>query len=307
MALTPGERVAFIGLGRMGLPMAGHLIAGGYRVRGFDLSGPARAALAGQGGQRAGTATEAVAGASMVVLMLPDSAAVESVLRDPATIAALQAGPVVADMSSSEPLRTRALAAELAARGVRLIDAPVSGGVAGARAGKLTIMAGGDPAALDTVQDVLGLMGNVIRVGPVGAGHALKALNNLLSATHLLATAEAMLIGQRFGLEPALMLQVINGSSGRSGSTENKWPSFVLPGTFDSGFGLGLMVKDMQIATSLARQVGSPHQLGETATTLWAVAAAGLPPGADHTEIARWVRDLAGTPSTQSSSEGEQA
>ena len=210
-------------------------------------------------------------------------------------------------MSSSEPLRTRALAAELAARGVRLIDAPVSGGVAGARAGKLTIMAGGDPAALDTVQDVLGLMGNVIRVGPVGAGHALKALNNLLSATHLLATAEAMLIGQRFGLEPALMLQVINGSSGRSGSTENKWPSFVLPGTFDSGFGLGLMVKDMQIATSLARQVGSPHQLGETATTLWAVAAAGLPPGADHTEIARWVRDLAGTPSTQSSSEGEQA
>jgi 3-hydroxyisobutyrate dehydrogenase len=123
----------------------------------------------------------------------------------------------------------------------------------------------------------------------VGSGHALKALNNLLSATHLLATSEAMVAGQEFGLDPNTMLEVFNSSSGRSGSTENKWPNFVLPGSYDSGFGLGLMLKDMRIATQLAADINQPSVLGSYAVELWAKAAAELDAAADHTEIARWA------------------
>jgi 3-hydroxyisobutyrate dehydrogenase len=137
--------------------------------------------------------------------------------------------------------------------------------------------------------DVLAVLGRVRHTGAVGSGHALKALNNLLSATHLLATSEAMVAGQEFGLDPATMLEVFNTSSGRSGSTENKWPNFVLPGGYDSGFGLGLMLKDMKIATDLASAIGRPGRLGSRAVDLWTEARGQLDPGADHTEIARWA------------------
>ncbi|WP_396659484.1 NAD-binding protein [Microbacterium sp.] len=136
---------------------------------------------------------------------------------------------------------------------------------------------------------------SVIHVGPVGAGHAMKALNNLLSATHLWITSEAMIAGERFGLDPQTMLAVFNGSSGRSGSTENKWPNFILPGRYDSGFGLRLMLKDMRIAVALAEQVGVPSRLGADTVDLWAEAAADLGEHADHTEVAKWVHDRGGT------------
>jgi 3-hydroxyisobutyrate dehydrogenase len=123
----------------------------------------------------------------------------------------------------------------------------------------------------------------------VGSGHAIKALNNLISATHLWITSEAMVAGQRFGLQPEVMLEIINGSSGRSGSSEVKWPRYVLPGTFDSGFGLRLMLKDMRTATALAGQLDAPIDLGAAAVERWAEAADDLPPGADHTEIAKWL------------------
>jgi 3-hydroxyisobutyrate dehydrogenase len=187
-------------------------------------------------------------------------------------------------------LRTRALAAELRDRGVTLVDAPVSGGVTRARSGKLTIMTGGEPADLDRIAPVLAPLGTATRAGAVGSGHAVKALNNLLSATHLLATSEAILAGERFGLDPQTMLSIFNSSSGRSGSTENKWPNFILPGTFDSGFGLRLMLKDMLIATGLADQMGTPDPLGQAAAGLWARAAEALEATADHTEIVNWLR-----------------
>ncbi len=172
-------------------------------------------------------------------------------------------------MSSSEPLRTKALSASLEGRGARMIDAPVSGGVSGAETGRLTIMVGGAPADVASAGPCLQHLGRTIHVGPIGSGHAVKALNNLLSATHLWATSEAMLAGMRFGIDPEVMLSVFNSSSGRSGSTDNKWPNFILPGTFDSGFGLRLMVKDMGIAVQLADQVGVPPALGASALELW--------------------------------------
>jgi 3-hydroxyisobutyrate dehydrogenase len=150
-------------------------------------------------------------------------------------------------------------------------------------------MVGGAQADLAAAKPYLESLGRTIHVGPIGSGHAVKALNNLLSATHLWATSEAMLAGTRFGIDPEVMLSVFNSSSGRSGSTENKWPNFILPGTFDSGFGLRLMVKDMGIAVQLGEQVGVPPALGARALELWRRASEELAPTADHTEIAPWL------------------
>ncbi|SHK51192.1 3-hydroxyisobutyrate dehydrogenase [Pseudonocardia thermophila] len=277
--------VGFVGLGRMGGPMSRRLAAAGITVRGHDavprpelsdvLTLVDSAAEAGQ--------------APVVILMLPDSSVVESVVRG-GLLAAMAPGSVLVDMSSSEPLRTCALAEEVAAHGAVLIDAPVSGGVKGAVAGTLTVMAGGPDDVVGRLEPLLSLFGRVRHVGPVGAGHALKALNNLMSAAHLLASSEALLAGERFGLDPAVMLDAVNGSSGRSGSTENKWPNFVLPGTYDSGFALTLMLKDIRIALGLAEATGAPSALTARTVELWAEAAEALGPGADHTEIVRWLR-----------------
>jgi 3-hydroxyisobutyrate dehydrogenase len=151
-------------------------------------------------------------------------------------------------------------------------------------------MVGGQPTAIERARPLLGvLVAKMVPTGAVGSGHATKALNNLMSATHLLVTSEALLAAQAFGLDPGLVLQAVNGSSGRSGSTENKWPNFVLPGTFDSGFSLALMVKDMRIALGLESGAGVFAPLSRASVDLWADAAQELGPGADHTEIVRWL------------------
>ena len=292
MTQPDSRNVAFIGLGNMGTPMSRRLIEAGYRVSGFDLSEAARDQLTLAGGRATDSAAAAVAGANVVILMLPNSDIVESVMSEPALLDALVSNaPLIVDMSSSEPLRTRALAEQLAAQSLTLIDAPVSGGVGGANAGKLTIMVGGSDEAAATAAPVLGVLGRTVHAGAVGSGHAAKALNNLLSATHLWATSEAVLAGERFGIEPSVLLSIFNGSSGRSGSTENKWPNFILDESYDSGFGLRLMLKDMKIAVGLADQVGVPTRLGVDAVDLWARVAEDYPANADHTEVARWLRE----------------
>jgi len=279
--------IGFVGLGNMGAVMSARLVAAGFTVHGHDISSRARAALADAGGLAHDNLGDAVRDASLVILMLPSSNAVEAVVRDPQFTPA--AGTTVIDMSSSEPSRTQALAAELGQREITLVDAPVSGGVAGARAGRLTIMVGADATAVDRLRPVFEPLGDPVSVGGVGAGHAVKALNNLLSATHLLSTAEVMAAGQRFGLDPRVMIDVFNRSSGQSRSTSSKWPDFVLPGTFNSGFALALMVKDMRIALGLADQVGAADRLSRSSLEVWAAAAEALPPTADQTELARWV------------------
>ena len=260
----------------------------GRRV-GFDPTGDARRRLVEAGGTTAESAAEAARGADAVILMLPNSQVVESVTDELISADSLAEGTLVIDMSSSDPVATRFLHDRLAPRGVRLADAPVSGGVSGAERGSLTIMLGSDEPDREPLHALLSPLGRVIDCGEVGAGHALKALNNLLSATHLWATSEAMEVGRRFGLDPRVMLEVVNGSSGRSGSTENKWPNFILPGTYDSGFGLRLMLKDMRIAASLAEEIGVPLALGEETIAHWATAAEDLPADADHTRVAEWI------------------
>ena len=281
--------VAFIGLGNMGLPMAKRLLAAGRRVIGVDVVERARTAFAAAGGEVAATAADAAGAANVVVLMLPDASVVESVIDE--IEGRLTSGTLVVDMSSSEPLRTRALASRLATHAVPLVDAPVSGGVPGAVAGKLTIMAGGEPDQIAAIRPVLAPLGRLVVAGPVGAGHAAKAINNLLSATHLWATGEGVEIGRRFGIEPAVLIEIVNGSSGRSGSSQNKWPNYVLPGRFDSGFPAGLMLKDVRIALGLAEGVGADALLGRRVAELWTRAVDDLGPAADHTEVGRWITD----------------
>lgn len=286
---SQGLRIGFVGLGRMGRPMSARLAAAGYHVAGYDVSGEARRQASVLGVVEAATLGDVARGCDVLVLMLPGSEAVEGVLAEPTLLHSLSRGALVVDMSSSQPLRTREVAASLASRGFRMLDAPVSGGVSGAQAGTLTIMVGGDPADLAAVRPCLEVLGRVVHTGAIGSGHAVKALNNLLSATHLWVTSEAMVAGQRFGIDPKVMLEVFNTSSGRSGSTDNKWPNFILTGTFDSGFGLSLMIKDIKIAVELAQQVGAPSLLGPEVLDLWARAAGDLPSGADHTEVAKWL------------------
>jgi 3-hydroxyisobutyrate dehydrogenase len=286
-------RVGFVGLGNMGEPMTRRLAGAGHVVLAYDLAQPARDRLAGVAGV---TVTEAVAdvadGTDVVILMLPDSTAVEQVLLGDGLLDLITPPTLIADMSSSEPASTRALAARAATRAVTLIDAPVSGGVVGARDGSLTIMTGGSPAALETLRPVLDVLGSkIVHAGHVaGAGHAVKALNNLMSAAHLLVSCEAIRAGQAFGLDPAVMVDIVNGSSGRSGSTQTKWPRYILPATFDSGFSMRFMVKDMAIALQLAEAAGCAAPLSRAALELWAKAADAMPPGADHTEIGQWLQ-----------------
>jgi 3-hydroxyisobutyrate dehydrogenase len=289
MSTQQKDRVAFVGLGNMGAQMSTRLLGAGYDVVGFDPADTARAALVTAGGKSAESAAEAVAGARFVILMLPSSRVVEAVLGDDNVLAALTPGATVVDMSSSEPLSTVELAKAVEKAGAVLVDAPVSGGVAGAQGGKLTIMAGGAEESVAAIADLMAPMGVMTRVGDTGAGHALKSINNLMAAVGLLVTSEGVAIGRRFGLDQELMVSMLNASSGQNAATDVKFPKFVIPETYNSGFRLELMLKDMRIATGLASAIGVPAPLGERAVEVWANADKDLGPGADQTEIAKWT------------------
>lgn len=289
--------IGFVGLGNMGLPMSQRLVAAGYRVLGSDVSAANLQAAASAGIEPVEAVTELASRCDAVLLMLPNSDIVDAVAAQLAeTDTATRTSTVIIDMSSSEPQRTRALAERLARQGIHLLDAPVSGGVVGAVNGALTIMVGGDATEFERFAPLLReLGGRVVRVGDVGAGHAVKALNNLMSAAHLIVSSEAAVVAARFGIDPAVLLEVVNGSSGRSGSSELKLPRYVLPGTFNSGFSSALMEKDVRIARALAKSLGVQTTLSDAVVDRWQELNAQLPTGADHTEIIRPLEQQAGT------------
>lgn len=283
--IVPPAAIAFIGLGTMGVPMAGHLAAKGYDVRGWDVSAAARS---GSAVPIAASARAAMAGAACVITMLPDTAAVRAALIDGDTLADAAPGTLIIEMSSSAPLATRILGVELGARGLALVDAPVSGGVAKARAATLAIMAGGEAGDIDRAMPVLAAMGAaVFRCGGLGAGHAMKALNNYVSAAGLVAAVEALAVGARFGLDQETMVDVLNASTGRNNSTEHKLKQQVISRNFAAGFAIGLMAKDVGAAASLARGLGVAAPLAQAMAERWAEAAKALGPAADHTAIAK--------------------
>ncbi|MGH8141286.1 MAG: NAD(P)-dependent oxidoreductase, partial [Steroidobacteraceae bacterium] len=201
-------------------------------------------------------------------------------------------GAVVLDMSSSEPERSRRLGAALAQLGLEYLDAPVSGGVGKAQAGTLAILVGGQAAVLERCRALLQAMGgSVLHIGAAGAGHAAKALNNYVSAAGLVATVEALHVGARFGIDPAVMTAVLNASSGRSNTSENKVRQFMLSGTYGSGFALQLMNKDLKIAQALSDSVGYPMRLGTACAAIWDEAARRSTATTDHTEMYRFLAE----------------
>jgi 3-hydroxyisobutyrate dehydrogenase len=290
----PPEPVGFVGLGNMGAPMAGHLARAGYRLVVADAAPAAlerfRAAVTCE---MPASLAELARACRVVITMLPDGAAVRSaVLGEGGIASGLAAGGIVIDMSSSSPVGTRTLNAELAARGLTLLDAPVSGGVAKAVQGKLAIMAGGDAQAVQRCRALLETMGQVFLTGASGSGHAMKALNNFLSAAALATAAEAVLAGERFGLDPALMIRIFNASTGRNTATETKYPNFVLPRTFNSGFSLGLMAKDLRLALDVAHATGTPSALLQACSEVYDHAEQQLGFRADNTEVVKYLESL---------------
>ena len=290
-------RVGFVGIGNMGTPMAGHLLKAGWKVSVYDTdTEKTRRFAAAQGAVAAQSLTDLGRGSDVVITMLPDGHIVRRVVlgrnpQDDCLVKALAKGAVVIDMSSSAPVGTRTLGQDLRAHAVSLIDAPVSGGVKGAVAATLAIMTGGEKALVDRFDDLLSAMGRRFYVGALGSGHAAKVLNNYVSAAGLAAAAEAVLVGQRFGIDPQTLVNVINASTGRNNSTENKFAQFILNEKFNSGFALGLMAKDLTLAMEVADACNVPAELGRATLELWKKAEHEVGGAADHTEIARFVNE----------------
>ncbi|MDB5866506.1 MAG: hypothetical protein JWO70_4312 [Betaproteobacteria bacterium] len=294
-AASPGStRIGFVGIGNMGHPMAGHLIRAGWKVTVYDTA-PAmtRAFVDAYGGEVASGLAELGATSDVVITMLPDGKIVRQVAMGGSDnlVKGLRRGAAIIDMSSSAPVGTRELGAELKAKGIDLLDAPVSGGVKGAVAGTLAIMVGGDEALAQRFDPVLAPIGRRFHIGALGSGHAAKVLNNYVSAAGLVAAAEAVLVGQRFGIDSQKLIDVINASTGRNNSTENKFSQFILNGKFNSGFALGLMAKDLALAMEVADACDVPAELGHACLELWKQAEKAVGGAADHTEVARYVNE----------------
>jgi len=296
---APGKSPAgFVGVGNMGRRMAANLAAAGFPLVIRDSDAESQRRFIAEHGGEPGDSTRAFAGATVVVTMLPDGHAVrEAVLGWQGGIAsALSPGSVILDMSSADPVGTQKLAADLAPAGIRVVDAPVSGGIARAETGTLSLMVGGqDEDAFAVVRPVLEVLGErIFRTGPLGSGHAMKALNNFLGAAAYTAAAEALAIGKEFGLDPAVMLEVVNTSTGRSFNTEVVFKNDVITGRYGTGFALGLLAKDVGIAAGLAASVGVPAPALDLVRRRWAEAADGLGFAADHSAAHKqwWPTDL---------------
>jgi 3-hydroxyisobutyrate dehydrogenase len=289
-SFSPPERLGFVGLGNMGAPMALRLARAGFRLVVADAVPAAVARFAAQAPCEQPARLEELGGCRAVITMLPDGDAVRQVLLGEGGIAAgLAAGSVVIDMSSSSPVGTRALATELAARRIALVDAPVSGGVRKAVDGTLAIMAGGEEATVARCRPIFAPLGQLFVAGSSGSGHAMKALNNYLSAANLAIAAEAVIAGERFGLSAETMITILNASTGRNTATEQKYPAYVLPRNFASGFALGLMAKDLRLALEVARSTGAPATLLEACAQLWSAAEGELGFRADNTEVVKYL------------------
>lgn len=289
--------VAFLGLGAIGTPMARHLAQKTQGLRVWNRTAAKAAAFAAEFGvTHAASPAAAARGADVVITCFPVSGDVEALLDGPdGLLAGLARGAVVVDCTSGDPATSQRIAARLAERGVAFIDAPVSGGVAGAEKGELTIMVGGDASTLARVRPVLETFGRkIVHCGGLGTGDAVKAVNNALLALHLWSAAEGLAALRKAGVDPAVALDVINTSSGRSNASMNLFPERVLTRAFPRTFRLALLDKDVGIAAQVAREQKVPAPLLQLTADLFRAAHLALGEEADHVEVVRWVEQLTG-------------
>lgn len=275
--------------------MIRNLLRAQFHVMGFDLNPHAAASLTQEANFTTATSSTQVAQqCDIVILMLPDSKIVDALLWDgPHGLALhLNASQVVVDMGSSDPIHTRENFTKLAALNIPFCDAPVSGGVKRATDGSLSIMMGGETSTIEKVRHVLEALGKtLVHVGSAGAGHAVKALNNYVSAAGLLAVSEALVAAEKFGIDPHLVNQVFNASTGKNNTTDVKVENFMLSGTFNSGFSLALMRKDLQTALNFIDRMGTPDDFASVCVQTWSQAESALDKGADHTAMYKFTQE----------------
>lgn len=289
--------IAFLGLGAIGTPMARHLAIPDFTLVVWNRTlAKATAFAAAHPARAAATPADAARSAQVVITCLPTSHEVEALFDGPdGLLAGLARGALFIDCTSGDPATSKRMAARLAEQGVAFIDAPVSGGVAGAEKGALTIMVGGDAAQLDRAMPVLRAMGEkIVHCGAVGAGDALKAVNNALLAVHIWSAAEGLLALSKAGVKPAVALDVINASSGRSNSSMNLFPERVLTRAFPRTFRLALLDKDVGIAAQVARDQKVPSPLIQLTAELFRAAHVALGEQADHVEAVKYLETMAG-------------
>lgn len=295
--MNPAEtKIAFVGLGLMGVPMAHNLLKAGYQIHGFDLNPSVAEKFAGiTQFQFASSPAQAVEGSDVTILMLPDSAIIDAVLwggnATSGVAEKLKRGSYLIDMSSSSPISSKENNKKLAAIGIHFVDAPVSGGVKKAVDGSLAIIVGGEIGDFNACLPLLEKMGkSIVYVGDSGAAHAVKALNNYVSASGLIAASEALNAAEKFGLDPHIVNKVFNASTGRNNTTENKVENFMLNEAFNSGFSLALMRKDLQIALGFIEGMGCYSSLAKQCVLTAQAADEQLGKSADHTAMYGFVK-----------------
>lgn len=252
--------IGFIGIGKMGTPMSRNLRRGDYTVIGYDSDPAALERVRPEGVQAAASLADLAQRCDVIITMLPNSDIVDRVVNGEGGLADnMAAGKLLIDMSSSYPRRTAVLGEELSRRNIHMLGAPVSGGVVGAEAATLAIMPGGPSDVVEAAMPIFEILGgNIVHIGEeVESGHAMKCVNNFLSATNLLSSMEAMAFAAKMGLDPEKVLAVVNSGSGRNSATADKWPRLLLKRDFSTGFAAGLMHKDLTMASDLAREVGA--------------------------------------------------
>jgi 3-hydroxyisobutyrate dehydrogenase-like beta-hydroxyacid dehydrogenase len=288
--------LGFIGLGQMGSRMAIRLLDAGYSLTVFDRDEAAMAKIVARGARRASSAAEVAAASETVLMSLPTPDVVRNVVFGPAGITDSNRTTKLVDLSTTGPRMATQIAAELDKAGrISLIDAPVSGGTNGAEKGTLAVMVSGDPQAVESLRPALSVFGKIFVCGDKpGMGQTMKLANNLLSATAMAISSEAIVMGVKAGLDPKIMIAVINSGSGRNTATQDKFPRAVLPRTFDYGFATGLMYKDVKLCLEEAEALDVPMWLGSAVRQLWQVAHAELGPASDFTQIVQCIEKWAG-------------
>lgn len=300
MSSDKRSTIGFVGLGVMGAPMASHLARAGHSLSLHDADASvARNLAASLGGaaQAPGSPRQVGAACDIVICMLPNGEVVQKVaLGEDGLVHGMRRGALLLDCSSSEPWLTEQTAKALAGRGLAMVDAPVSGAAWGAQEATLVFMVGGADEDVARVRPLLDVMGRAAyHMGEVGAGHAMKCLNNCITAMTFTATAEGLVTGKRYGLDPAAMIDVLNASTGGSWITQTHFHQRVFNRRFDDPFKLALMLKDIGIAVQLARETGTPMPMSASGHQLWQMADRAAGAGASVSELVRWIERQSGT------------
>lgn len=289
------ESLGFVGVGKMGSRMAGRLLHAGHRLTVYDIRAEAMAPLAARGAAVADSSRAVADLADIVFFSLPEPQDVDGEATSARGVIAGSRARILVDLSTTGARTTERVAEALAKKDIAMIDAPVSGGIAGAAKGTLAVMASGPTNAFERVEPMLKIFGRVFRVGArPGLGQTMKLANNLLSAAAIAITSEAMVLGVKSGLDPKLMIDVFNAGTGRNSATETKFPFAILPRRFAYGFATGLMHKDVRLCLEEADALDVPMAVGATVRDAWRLAEKELGPESDYTEIVRCLERRTG-------------